>query len=98
MLTSHQTVLRHRQGGIWGQFVVAPLFTLAMRFKLLSPLQDSPDQKAVDPVFFEPAPGDSGYYEIPAYLRKRIIRMDLDNHSRLAAYSDRVRALIEEQA
>lgn len=51
-------------------------------------------QKAVAPVFVEPVDGDSGFYDVPAYLRKRIHQSDLDNSCRIAAYAERVRAHI----
>lgn len=55
-------------------------------------------KSAVAALFFEPTTGDSGYYEIPAYLRKRMNRQDLDGMSRLAAYADRMQAFINREA
>lgn len=48
--------------------------------------------------FFEPATGDAAFYEVPAYIRKRIHSHDFDNRCRVAQYADRVRAFVQEVA
>lgn len=50
------------------------------------------------PLFSQPAHGDQAFYEIPAYLRKRIHLNDFDNRCRVFAYMDRVRAHVEGEA
>lgn len=39
--------------------------------------------------------GEDDFYNLPAYLRKRINTYDLDNHVRAVQYADRVRAKIQ---
>ena len=87
-----------RQEGVKGQNAVAPLFYLIARISKRNSLRSSPAQQVVEPVFLQAADGESGFYEIPAYIRKRIFRLDDDNRARLAAYAERVRAHIEEAA
>ena len=87
-----------RQEGVKGQNAVAPLFSLIARITKRNPLRSSPAQQVVEPVFLQAAAGESGFYEVPAYIRKRIFRLDDDNRARLAAYAERVRAHIEEAA
>ena len=55
-------------------------------------------QKAVEPLFYQVTPGDEGFYEIPAYLRKEIHGKDRDNLRRMVDYVDRVRAHIRGRA
>tara|TARA_Y100001933_G_C18897355_1_gene520994 strand:- start:333 stop:647 length:315 start_codon:yes stop_codon:yes gene_type:complete len=88
----------HRQEGVKGQNAVAPLFSLIARITKRNSLRSSPAQQAVEPVFLQAAEGESGFYEIPAYIRKRIFRLDDDNRARLAEYAERVRAHIGEAA
>ena len=88
----------HRQEGVKGQNAVAPLFSLIARITKRNSLRSSPAQQAVEPVFLQAADGESGFYEIPAYIRKRIFRLDDDNRARLAEYAERVRAHIGEAA
>ena len=52
-------------------------------------------QKAVAPFFREAGPGDSGFYEIPAYLRANLNKSDQQNLRRAADYAERVRVHIE---
>ena len=52
-------------------------------------------QKAVAPFFREAGPGDSGFYEIPAYLRANLDKSDQQNLRRAADYAERVRVHIE---
>jgi hypothetical protein len=66
-----------------------PLLALTTRFR---------GQSVVAPSFYEPATGDSAFYEVPAYIRKRIHQHDFDNRCRVAQYADRVRAHIQEMA
>lgn len=55
-------------------------------------------QKAVAPVFEQPNEVEPRFYDMPAYLRKRIRSQDFDNQCRVAAYADRVRAHIQQVA
>ena len=87
-----------RQEGVKGQNAVAPLFSLIARITKRNPLRSSPAQQVVEPVFLRAAAGESGFYEVPAYIRKRIFRLDDDNRARLAAYAERVRAHFEDAA
>jgi len=52
-------------------------------------------QKAVAPFFTESGTGDSGFYEIPAYLRANLNKDDQQNLRRAADYAERVRAHIQ---
>ncbi len=91
-----------RQEGVKGgqNAVAPPLFSLIARItKRNPPLRSSPPaQQVVEPVFLQAAEGESGFYEIPAYIRKRIFQIDEDNRARLAAYAGRVRAHFEDAA
>ena len=55
-------------------------------------------QKAVAPFFTESGPGDSGFYEIPAYLRANLKKSDQQNLRRAADYAERVRAYVKKMA
>ena len=55
-------------------------------------------QKAVAPFFREAGPGDSGFYEIPAYLRANLNKSDQQNLRRAADYAKRVRVHIQGEA
>ena len=55
-------------------------------------------QKAVAPFFREAGPGDSGFYEIPAYLRANLNKSDQQNLRRAADYAERVRAYVKKMA
>jgi hypothetical protein len=87
-----------RQEGVKGQNAVAPLFSLIARITKRNPLRSSTAQQVVEPVFLQAAEGEAGFYEIPAYIRKRIFQIDDDNQARLAAYAERVRAHFEDAA
>ena len=52
-------------------------------------------QKAVAPFFREAGPGDSGFYEIPAYLRANLNKSDQQNLRRAADYAERVRVHVQ---
>ena len=52
-------------------------------------------QKAVAPFFREAGPGDSGFYEIPAYLRANLKKSDQQNLRRAADYAERVRVHVQ---
>ena len=52
-------------------------------------------QKAVAPFFTESSTGDSGFYEIPAYLRANLKKSDQQNLRRAADYAKRVRVHIQ---
>jgi hypothetical protein len=52
-------------------------------------------QKAVAPFFTESGPGDSGFYEIPAYLRANLKKSDQQNLRRAADYAERVRVHVQ---
>jgi len=62
---------------------------------LRSPLRSPLAQKAVAPFFTESGTGDSGFYEIPAYLRANLNKSDQQNLRRAADYAERVRAHIQ---
>lgn len=66
-----------------------PLLALTPRFR---------GQSDVALSFCQPATGDAAFYEIPAYIRKRIHQHDFDNRCRVAQYAERVRALVQEMA
>lgn len=87
-----------RQEGVKGQNAVAPLFSLIARITKRNPLRSSPAQQVVEPVFLQAAEGESGFYEIPAYIRKRIFRIDDDNRARLEAYAERAQAHFKDAA
>lgn len=53
-------------------------------------------QKAVAPVFS--ATGDHSYYDLPAYLRKRLSERDQDNQRRLVEYVKRAQKAMEDAA
>jgi len=55
-------------------------------------------QKAVAPFFTESGTGDSGFYEIPAYLRANLNKSDQQNLRRAADYAKRVRVHIQGEA
>ena len=55
-------------------------------------------QKAVAPFFTESGTGDSGFYEIPAYLRANLNKSDQQNLRRAADYAERVRVHIQGEA
>ena len=55
-------------------------------------------QKAVAPFFREAGPGDSGFYEIPAYLRANLNKSDQQNLRRAADYAERVRVHVQGEA
>lgn len=55
-------------------------------------------QKAVAPIFTDPAPGEASWYDIPAIARKKLHNMDLDNRLRAEAYTQKVQARIEGKA
>jgi hypothetical protein len=55
-------------------------------------------QKAVAPLFTESGTGDSGFYEIPAYLRANLNKSDQLNMRRAADYAERVRAYVKKMA
>ena len=65
---------------------------------LRSPLRSPLAQKAVAPFFTESGTGDSGFYEIPAYLRANLNKSDQLNMRRAADYAERVRAHIQGEA
>ena len=52
-------------------------------------------QKAVAPIFTESGTGDSGFYEIPAYLRANLKKSDQQNLRRAADYAERVRVHVQ---
>ena len=52
-------------------------------------------QKAVAPFFTESGTGDSGFYEIPAYLRANLNKSDQQNLRRAADYAERVRVHVQ---
>lgn len=52
-------------------------------------------QKAVAPVFLEEQEGCSDHFDIPAYLRKRLMKQEHASHERLAAYVEKVRESIQ---
>jgi hypothetical protein len=52
-------------------------------------------QKAVAPFFTESGTGDSGFYEIPAYLRANLKKSDQQNLRRAADYAERVRVHVQ---
>lgn len=55
-------------------------------------------QKAVAPVFKEASAGEADYYEIPTYLRNRLLKKDADSYGRLSAWVEQVRAHVQEIA
>lgn len=55
-------------------------------------------QKVGAALFEQPSVGEAQFYDMPAYLRKRIHSHDFDNRCRAAAYADRVREHIREEA
>ena len=55
-------------------------------------------QQAVAPFFTESGTGDSGFYEIPAYLRANLNKSDQRNLRRAADYAERVRVHIQGEA
>ena len=65
---------------------------------LRSPLRSPLAQKAVAPFFTESGTGDSGFYEIPAYLRANLNKSDQQNLRRAADYAKRVRVHIQGEA
>ena len=65
------------------------------RLKSSKALRSPLAQKAVVPFFLESGTGDSGFYEIPAYLRANLNKSDQQNLRRAADYAERVRAHIE---
>ena len=52
-------------------------------------------QKSVAPFFTESSTGDSGFYEIPAYLRANLKKSDQQNLRRAADYAERVRVHVQ---
>ncbi|MDF0750327.1 hypothetical protein NLU14_08795 [Marinobacter sp. 71-i] len=66
-----------------------PLLALTTRFR---------GGHQVRPAFYQPATGDAAFYEVPAYIRKRIHQHDFDNRCRVAQYADRVRAFVQGEA
>ena len=92
------------QGGLQAGKAVRPLFSMdAIFFRAQALLKTRKAvgvkrQKVVAAIFYQPGTGDSQFYDLPAYLRKRINQYDLDNHCRAAAYADRVRTMIDKEA
>lgn len=102
MSQSTNSIMR-RQEGTLGQSAVGHSFLDATFHRAQARLKTRKAvgvkrQKAVAALFSQPATGEAQFYDLPAYLRKRIHEYDLDNHCRAAAYAERVRAHIEEIA
>lgn len=102
MNTVTQSIMR-QQGSTLGQSAVGHSFLDATFHRAQARLKTRKAvgvkrQKAGAALFSQPATGEAQFYDLPAYLRKRIHEYDLDNHVRAAAYAERVRAHIEEIA
>ncbi len=104
---SSKSIMRCQGGqpqGVKGQIAVAPTFLDAQFHRAQARLKSNTlralfrGQSEFAPAFYRAATGDAGFYEIPAYLRKRIHTHDFDNRCRVAQYADRVRAHIQEMA
>lgn len=95
-----------RQGGqpegVKEQSAVAPTFLDRLFHQRQAQLKSNPHcglrAESCRPLFTEMGTGEDGFYELPTYLRNRIHTYDLDNHVRAAAYAERVKEHIKEQA
>lgn len=99
------SIMRRHGGqpeGVKEQSAVGPSFLDVLFHQLQASKKSTPTAviraESCRPLFTDMGTGEDGFYEMPTYLRNRIHTYDLDNHVRAAAYADRVRKHIAQEA